>query len=113
MIKAGQLDERVTISSRTATKDPQFGTTTYEWSDLATVYADVYEVMGGEDWAQGLDTAKRPISVQIRYRDDLDSTMRLTWRGQPYRIVRGPAELGRREGIRIVAERQSTEGEEA
>lgn len=112
-MKAGKLDERITIRSRTETQDPVLGTYDYEWSNVATVWADVWEVMGGEDWAQGLNIAKRPISITIRYRSDLNSTMRVAWRGNEYRIVRGPIELNRREGTRMVCELKTTEGEEA
>lgn len=113
MLKAGSLDERITIEQRSGTQDAASGAYTYSWATLATVWADVYEVMGGESWAQGLDIASRPISVTIRHRDDLDSAMRVVWRGDTYRIVRGPVEMGRREATRLVCELKTTEGQDA
>lgn len=113
MIQPGSLDERITIEQRTGSQNSDSGAYTYSWATLATVWADVYEVMGGESWAQGLDIASHPISVTIRYRDDLDSAMRVVWRGETYRITRGPVEMGRREATRLVCELKTTEGQDA
>lgn len=113
VLKAGSLDERIAIQQRTGTQNAASGAYEYSWSTLATVWADVYEVMGGERWAQGLDIARRPISVTIRYRDDITSDMRVQWRGETYRITRGPTEMGRRKATRMVCELNTTEGDEA
>lgn len=111
-VKAGRLDERVTFQTQTRSQDATTGVYTSTWADLATVWADVYEVMGGETWAQGLNIEKRPISVTFRWRDDIDADMRVVWRGRTYRIVRGPIELERRVGMRLTAELHKPEGDD-
>lgn len=115
MIKAGKLDRRITIRQRTKTQDPKRGTYSYAWSDLATVWAEVQEMLPSraERIAEGINIARRPIRVRTRYRDDITSDMRVQYQGAEYRIVGGPAELGRREGTEMVCELLSTEGDEA
>jgi head-tail adaptor len=48
----------------------------------------------------------------MRWRSDITSTMRLQIDGRTLQIIAGPAELGRRDGIELVAEDLTTEGQE-
>lgn len=114
MIEAGQLQHRLAILERIGTQDPTFGTWTYSWETLATVWAEVQDVLPsrGERIADGISIASRPCRVRMRYRDDVDSSMRLSFEGRTLRIIAGPAELGFREGVEFVAEELSTEGAE-
>lgn len=114
MIEAGQLKHRVTIQERVGTQDPIYGTMTYSWETLATVWAEVQDVLPsrGERIADGISISSRPCRVRMRYRDDVDSSMRLTFNGRTLGIIAGPAMLAFREGIEFVAEELSTEGEQ-
>ena len=113
-MKAGQLDRRITIQSRTSTKDASGRPTTVAWADFATVWASVQDMLPsrGERIAEGVNVASRPCRIRMRYRDDITADMRVTLDGRTLRIVSMPAELGRREGIEIVAEEVTTEGQE-
>lgn len=115
MIEAGQLKHRVTIQERIGTQDPLYGTYTYSWETLATVWAEVQDVLPSrsERLADGINIASRPCRVRMRYRDDVDSSMRFSFEGRSLAIIAGPAEIGFREGVEFVAEELSTEGEEA
>lgn len=111
---AGELKERVTILQRVNVRDERFGTDKATWVPLATVWAGVQDVLPGraERIAQDvIDIAKRPCRVRIRYRSDVTDMMRLLIRGREFRIVSGPAQLGRRIGLEMLAEELSTEGQ--
>ena len=112
-MKAGKLDDRITIQQRSVTQEINYGTSVESWSDLDEVWADVQDMLPsrGERIADGIDVARRPARVRIRYRDDVDSTMRVQHNGLTYRIVTQPAELGRREGLEFVMEQLTTEGQ--
>lgn len=114
-IWAGRLKERVTIKERIATQDPIYGTMTYSWEELATVWAEVQDVLPSrsERVADGINIANRPARVRMRYREDVDSTMRFEVNGRTLHIIAGPAELGFRQGVEFVAEELTTAGEEA
>lgn len=113
IIQAGDLDREIVIQSRTSTKDAS-GRPTTGWADFATVWASVQDMLPsrGERIAEGVNVASRPCRIRMRYRDDITSDMRVTLDGRTLRIVSMPAELGRREGIEIVAEEVTTEGQE-
>lgn len=113
-MQAGRLDSRVTIQRRIETLDPDYGSSEVAWSDLATVWAEVQDMIPSraERIAEGVAIARRPCRVRMRWRGDLDSTMRLVVDGRQLRIVAGPAELGRREGLELVCEELTTEGQE-
>lgn len=113
MILAGQLDRRITIERRTSVQDPVYGTGTLTWETLATVWAQVRDILPSraEEVADNVSMSRRPARIRIRYRDDITSDMRIDYGGRKLRIVSGPAELGRREGIEMIAEELSTEGD--
>lgn len=111
---AGTLDRRVTILTRAETVDQTYGTQTVTWTPLATVWANVRDMVPsrGERLADGVEIANRPCRVRMRYRADVTSAMRLQIGGRQLRIITQPAELGRREGLELIAEELTTEGQE-
>lgn len=115
-MNAGQLDRRITIESKVTRVDPDYGTETVAWETFAgRISAQVQDVLPSksESAADGLVIATRPARVRIRYMSGITSDMRLIVHGATDRlmqIVAGPAELGRREGIELVATEYSTQG---
>lgn len=112
-LTARELDKRVTILQRVNVRDPKFGSDKATFVPLATVWASVKDMLPGraENFADDvIDVAKRPCRVKIRYRADVTSKMLLRIRGRDYRIVSGPAEIGRRDGLEMIAEEHSTDG---
>ena len=80
MLPAGRLKDRVTIQSRSVTRDA-YGAEVITWATLATVWASVESISGREYLATtgGADQllATRTTRVVIRYRDDVGPTMRV------------------------------------
>jgi SPP1 family predicted phage head-tail adaptor len=114
-MEAGRLNRRITILHRTIVRyDPPYNTPVYEWTELASVWAEVQDMLPSraERIADGINIARRPARVRMRFRTDIDSTMRISVDGREMRIVAGPVELGRREGLELMAEELSTEGQE-
>lgn len=114
---AGQLDREVTFLRRETTQDPTYGTALEgDWVPVATVWAQVQDMVPsrGERMVEGVSFAARPCRIRIRYREDISSDLRLTIDGRAgaHRIVTQPAELGRREGLELLAEQLTTEGQE-
>lgn len=113
-MEAGRLNRLVTILHREETQDPTYGTMSVEWVALATAWAEVQDMLPSraERIAEGVDIARRPARVRMRYRTDVDMTMRLTVDGRTLRIVAGPTEIGFHEGIELIAEELTTAGQE-
>lgn len=110
---AGIRDTEITIQSRTGTQDASYGTWSYTWADLATEWAEVQDMLGSERMAEGLNLSNRPCRIRMLYRDDVTSAMRVKIGDRILQIVRGPIELGRKDGLQMVCEEYSTAGDEA
>jgi SPP1 family predicted phage head-tail adaptor len=113
-LAASLLSSRVTILTRVDAQESVYGTDTVTWVPLATVWADVQDVLPSraERLADSIIIANRPCRVRMRWRSDITSTMRLQAGARTLQIIAGPAELGRREGLELVAEDLTTQGQE-
>lgn len=110
-MKAGIRDVEVTIQYPVTTRDPEFNEATETWHTLATVWADVLDMLPshGERLAVGVNIANQPARVRMLFRDDVTPAMRLKFRGKYWRIVGGPSEFGFREGIEMLVETSTLE----
>jgi SPP1 family predicted phage head-tail adaptor len=113
-ILADKLDRRITILERLVTKDPLYRTDVVTWGPGATVCAEVQDMLPShaDRVAEGISLASRPALVRIRWRDDVSQANRIEIDGKQMRIVSGPAMVGRREGLEIMVEELTTEGQE-
>lgn len=82
------------------------------WGLVAEVWAEVQDVLPSRGERQdNIGTiATRPARVRMRYRSDITAAMRLVMGTRVMQIVSGPAEIGFREGIELMAEEYSTAG---
>ena len=111
-LDAGLLDRRVLIERPLRTPD-DYGQGTLAWQAVATVWASVVDQLlfnaaeGGKDLRQ----ATLPTRVRIRYRNDITTDMRLTIvdRSRVMQII-SISELGRADGLEMMAENYSTAG---
>lgn len=85
------------------------------WSEVATVWAQVQDYLPrkAENATGGVVVALRPTRIRIRYRSDITPDMRVIFEGRTLQIIVGPAELGMHEGLEIVAQDYSTQGNQA
>jgi len=114
-MQIGTLNQRVRFEAPSTTEDAKYGPQPGPWTTVATVWANVQEVLPSRaEKAQGIRIEARPARIRIRYRTDITSAMRvvLVDRGsRVLKIVSGPAELGRKEGLEIMGEAYSTTGD--
>jgi SPP1 family predicted phage head-tail adaptor len=122
-MRTGLLDHRITIEKKSVTADATYGNEVVTWVPLAyeagspsvaqKFWANVADVPPSRSEAvkQGLVTARNQTRITIRYRSDVDSSMRITVHGETdviYQIVGGPAMLGRKEFLEMVCEKYSS-----
>lgn len=115
-MRTGKLRDRIRIDQRSVATNTDYGTQTITWVELATVWAEVQDQLPsrGENVTAELVQARQPVRVRMRYRADIESTMRVVELGglqRTLKIVGGPATLGNREGVEIMCEEFGTEGE--
>ena len=103
----GDLDRQVTIQQRSVARESTFGAEVVTWSTLATVWAKVVESSTAPPVNPGhadrLAAYQRPMKVYIRWRSDVDPTLRLSYEGRLLQIT-GTAELNRRQWLEMACQ---------
>ena len=106
-MRAGRLDKRIVIQTRTASQDSTTGETTYTWADAVTVWAAMDELRGREYFAARQVQADIGVKFTIRYRSDVTVLNRISYDGRIYDI-RHIATLGRKYAMELFADAQVT-----
>lgn len=103
-MRAGKLDRRITLRSKSTTKN-SFGEDDVTWIDVATVSAEWIPKAGSERWGSQrvIDTADG--AFRIRYRPGLDALDEVLFDGAQYRMLGQPEEIGRRRELLIQVQR--------
>jgi SPP1 family predicted phage head-tail adaptor len=107
------LDRRVTIKRPVAAQEGRFGSSKPTWKTLAVVWGERQDILPSrnvENTANGMATGVQRTRYRIRWRADVNATMRLEEGGAVYQIVGGPAEIGRQEYLELLCERFSADG---
>lgn len=104
MLPSGVLDRRLVIEQPVTTRASDTGAEVITWQTLATVWAELVESEAGQSATTGEDasvvTAARHSRVRMRYRSDVNESMRFRVGGRVLQIL-GMAEIGRREGLKF------------
>ena len=85
------------------------------WERVADCWANVQDVLPSraERLDGGISIANRPARVRMRYRTDVDASMRFVVEGRLLQIISGPAEVGFREEVEFMVETFSSAGNAA
>lgn len=107
---AATLRHRCLIERKSVTQDPKYGTEVIAWVTVANAWCSAEDVSPSRSEAvkNGLAIAINQTVVRMRFRTDVDSSMRLTINRPAltvYQIIAGPAEIGNRQGIEFMVER--------
>jgi len=85
-MRAGDLRRQITLQSRSTTRDT-FGEPALTWTNVATVWAAITPLSGRElELAQAMNS-EISHQVQIRYRSDVTSAMRVVYQGRYFNIL--------------------------
>jgi head-tail adaptor len=115
------LDREITVEYKSVTQDAVYGTDVVTWIPLVALPgspvvgrrfpANIQDVMPSrsESVQQGLIVGRQQTRLRMRYRNDIDSGMRVTVHGDSdvvYQIVAGPAEIGgRKQYLEMILEK--------
>jgi len=111
-MKKGTLDRRIEFQRRQVTRDPSYGTSQETWVPYVKVWEQVQDVLPSraESLDESVSIQRRPARIRTRFRTDVTADMRIIYAGRILQIIAGPVELGRRDGLEMMAEELSTEG---
>ncbi|KAB2953724.1 phage head closure protein [Heliorestis acidaminivorans] len=82
----GQLKERITLQKKILSKTAN-GFEVESWQDVCTLWASVSNLRGREFFAAAAVQAEKTVKFTIRYQKDIDSSMRILFRGKVYNIT--------------------------
>jgi head-tail adaptor len=117
---ASRLDKRVRIE-RPMSDEALDGAGSGSWHAVATVAASLVDALPsrGERLAGGINVAARPARLRMRYRTDVDASMRVLLLARrngadvairTMQITAGPAEVGSREWSEFMVEDYTSAG---
>jgi len=104
-MRAGKLDRRITIQSKSEVVDA-FGERTNTWSTFLTVWSMPVQKDGKEQTSDSNRSTDRMVNFRIRYNGTITNEMRVIWESNYYKIE-DIKELGRREGMIIMTSKLS------
>jgi SPP1 family predicted phage head-tail adaptor len=101
------LNRRCIIEHKTTTHDPAYGNEQSTWEKKAIISCEVQDVLPSRSEAikSGASIGAKQSRLRMRYRKDLDSSMRVIIDGVIYQIISDFAELGNRQYVECVIER--------
>lgn len=88
-MRAGDLDNRITIQEKAPTTQNQYGEEVPSWSDVITVWAAIEPLKGREYLESKLAAAEVTTRIRMRYQPGVDITpaMRVSWSSRVFEIV--------------------------
>ena len=99
-MRAGDLDQRVTIQARSVATDAM-GQDTITWVDVATVWAQCHAVRGREFFAAAQVQQEQTVKMRIRWRADVSTMNRVVWEGRAHDVT-GVVPVGRRDMLELM-----------
>ena len=101
-MRSGDLDQVIELQSLTETNVNGELVKTYVMVEI--VHAKVISQRGSESFEAARMNARETIRLQLRYRDDVQTSWRLIWQGQSYNIIYVDHSSRRNGGLWITAE---------
>ena len=115
-LRAGRRRTQIELLTFREEQEEEFGTMVRRWVPVMTAMAEVQDMLPSrtERVAEAIDLSLRRSRIRMLRREGVVPTMRVKIGDQVMRIIAGPALIGRRrDGLELVVEEHSTEGEES
>ena len=102
-VASGNLRHKVQLQAKQITQDPNTGEMVDSWVTIAQPWAEIVPMSGREFMAAGAEQSEVRGRIVIRYRDDIDATWRVVYRGKAYAIFAVmPDEVSGREHLNLM-----------
>ncbi|SUO95258.1 phage head closure protein [Suttonella ornithocola] len=85
-METGKLRHRVSIERPIKRQDPLTGVMTDDWAEITTVWAQIAPLSVREFISAAAGQSEITARILMRYRDDIDATCRIVYRGKHYNI---------------------------
>lgn len=85
-VASGDLRHKVQLQALTTTQNPVTGEIVQTWATIAEPWAQIVPMSAREFMASAAEQSEVRGRIVIRYRGDVDATMRILYRGKWYAI---------------------------
>lgn len=99
-MRAGKLDRRITIQSKSVVRDAYGEPIINSWSTFLSTWSRPVQKDGREQTADNNRSTDRVVHFRVRYNSTITREMRVIWEGLYYKIE-DLKELGREDGLII------------
>jgi len=108
-MRSGKLNTVCLVQQKSTSVDDDYGTQIETWTEFARVWCEKVDMLPSRSEAvtNQLNVNTNQSRIRMKFRSDIDSTMRFLIGTMIYQIVSGPAEIGHKDLIEFVAERYS------
>lgn len=99
-------DKKISILKATVTGTNEIGEEITEWiplPDLDNIWAYYRQLSGSEFWAAHRENVKEEVLFEINWRDDVDTTCQIRYKGEDYSITRIDNFEGYKDNLKIYA----------
>ena len=86
-VASGALRHKIQLQEPSIEQDPTTGEMRQTWVDVASLWAEVVPMSGREFVAASAEQSEVRGRITIRYRDGVDASMRIVYRGRYYNIL--------------------------
>ena len=90
--RASEFRHRVLVQRKGANRDEDGYPIPAQWSDYLSLWAKITHLSGRDLIAAQSNQSKIVARMKIRYREDIDTTMRVVYKGKHYAIDSQPLE---------------------
>lgn len=97
-MRAGRLRHQITIEQPIRTRD-EYGEDVASYQTFVTVWANKRQPGGREMFTENVTEAEIKTIFEIRFRDDIDESMRVNWKGNYFDIQAITDPTGREEAL--------------
>ena len=106
-MRSGRINRICEVQYKSVDIDTDYGTEKITWAKKATIWVEKLDVLPSKSEAvkNALNTNTNQSRIRMKYRTDIDTTMRFVIDSIVYQIVSGPAEIGYRDMSELIAER--------
>lgn len=104
------LNRRCRIEHKQTTRDSKYGSEQIEWKLKTVVWCNVQDVLPSRSETIKTDVAigSKQARLRMRYRKDLDSSMRVIIDSDTYQFISDFAELGKQQYLEVMIEKYTS-----
>ncbi|MBF0786100.1 head-tail adaptor protein [Muribacter muris] len=106
MVRAGKFDKVITLQKQVSRQN-SYGGVIQEWQDIAQLRASIEPLQGREFFSGAVQLGEKVCRIRIRYRSNLDRTMRVKYGDRIFEITNIIDSKERHEELQLICQERT------